>query len=121
MLKGWEGINIAVSNPEQFVRFYSEQLGVPLVFEGHGEYNGAKLAFSRNDPGIIVWNKANNDVSTQGPTEFVFRADDLDKTYEQLKFNGVAIQPPFMADWGGKELRCADPEGNSILILDAEY
>ncbi|EUJ23188.1 glyoxalase/bleomycin resistance/dioxygenase family protein [Listeria grandensis] len=121
MIKGLEGINIAVSNPEQFVRFYSEQLGVPLVFEGHGAYNGAKLAFSREAPGVIVWSKENDDVATQGPTEFVFRSEDLDKTYEMLKFNGVDIQPPFLADWGGKELRCADPEGNSVLILEGAY
>ncbi|AQY52236.1 hypothetical protein PWEIH_07521 [Listeria weihenstephanensis FSL R9-0317] len=121
MINGFEGINIAVENPEQFVRFYSEQLGVPLVFEGHGGYVGAKLAFSRHDPGIIVWSNANDDVATHGLTEFVFRSDDLDKTYEKLKLNGVDIQPPFMADWGGKELRCADPEGNSVLILEGAY
>ncbi|MBA3925648.1 VOC family protein [Listeria rustica] len=121
MIEGFEGINIAVSNPEAFVRFYKEQLGVPLVFEGHGNYIGAKLAFSRHDPGIIVWDRASDDVTTQGPTEFVFRSADLDKTYETLKFNGVDIQPPFLADWGGKELRCADPEGNSILILEGAY
>ncbi|WP_430534729.1 VOC family protein [Listeria rocourtiae] len=121
MIEGFEGINIAVNDPKTFVLFYKDQLGVPLVFEGHGNYVGAKLAFSRNDPGIIVWDKASGDVAVHDLTEFVFRSADLDKTYETLKFNGVDIQPPFLAEWGGKELRCADPEGNSILILEEAY
>lgn len=48
---------------------------------------------------------------------FVFYCDDLDKTYLELKKNGVIVEPPTIAVWGGKELSFLDLDGNKILLL----
>jgi len=47
----------------------------------------------------------------------VFSCDDHDKTYEELREKGGELDPPYIADWGGKELKLKDPDGNTILIL----
>ncbi|EGF6978598.1 hypothetical protein K1Y86_002101 [Listeria monocytogenes] len=50
--------NISTQDPAALVAFYHEKLGIPIVFEGYDNYDGAKLGFSEKAPGIIVWNNS---------------------------------------------------------------
>ncbi len=47
----------------------------------------------------------------------VFEVDDLEETYEKIISQGIAINPPRTADWGGQELTLKDPDGNIIMFL----
>ena len=92
MIKEFSGINISTKDPEMLVKFYNEKLGIPIVKEGFGNYDGAELGFDKDAPVIYIWD-------------------------EELKLNGVELNPPITAEWGGKELKVVDPEGNKLTLL----
>jgi predicted enzyme related to lactoylglutathione lyase len=117
MITKYHGVNISSKNPEQLVKFYNEMLGVPILHKDVDHYDGAELGYIENAPVIIVWDEIRWGISSEGAVNFVFRCDDLDKTYEELKEKGLNIEPPITAVWGGKELPVLDPDGNKVLIL----
>ncbi|HOB92015.1 MAG: VOC family protein [Bacillota bacterium] len=55
--------------------------------------------------------------STAGYITIVLKAEDLQKTYEEIKSKGISIDLPRRADWGGQELVLNDPDGNVVMIL----
>ncbi|MBC1707313.1 VOC family protein [Listeria welshimeri] len=114
--------NISTQNPAALVAFYHEKLGIPVVFEGYDNYDGAKLGFSENAPGIIVWNSGKWGKSSESKVEFVFSCDiNLDEMYKELQAAGVETQEPRVAEWGGRELNLFDPDGNKIMILEPTH
>ncbi|EAG9291704.1 TPA: VOC family protein [Listeria monocytogenes] len=111
--------NISTQDPAALVTFYHEKLGIPIVFEGYDNYDGAKLGFSENAPGIIVWNSSKWGEASESKVEFVFSCDTtLDEMYRELQTAGVETPEPRVAEWGGRELNLFDPDGNKIMILE---
>jgi predicted enzyme related to lactoylglutathione lyase len=108
-------INITASDPAALVEFYTEVMGVPLLEEGFGSYDGAQLGFLKGAPSICIWD---NKWGQYGKPTLVFKCDSLDRTYEELKLKGLEIDPPFTAYWGGRGLTLNDPDGNIILLLE---
>lgn len=121
MLKGFECTNIYTKDTAGLARFYSQQLGIPIQFEGFGNYDGAKIGFNRTEPGIVMWDENKWGKLSQGVVNFVFSCDNLDDTYKELKSRGVGLEPPAIAEWGGREINFKDPEGNNITILEQQY
>jgi len=117
MITKFYGINISSQNPEQLVKFYYEKLGVPILQKDENSYDGAELGFIKGSPVITIWDENRWGKSSEGAVNFVFRCDDLDKTYQELKLKGVNVNPPITAIWGGKELQFLDPDGNKVLLL----
>ncbi|EAE8725251.1 VOC family protein [Listeria monocytogenes] len=111
--------NISTQDPAALVAFYHEKLGIPKVFEGYDNYDGAKLGFSEKAPGIIVWNNSKWGEASESKVEFVFSCDtNLDEMYRELQTAGVETPEPCVAEWGGRELNLLDPDGNKIMILE---
>lgn len=121
MIQNFESISIYTKNPTELVKFYNEKLGLPIQFEGFGNYDGAKIGFSRTEPGIVIWDEIKWGRLSSGSVNFVFSCDSLDKTYEELKSRGVVLEPPIVMEWGGRELNLEDLEGNKITILEQRY
>lgn len=121
MITSFDGINLYSKNPAALAAFYSEVLGIPIPFEGYGEHDGAKIAFERTQPGIIIWNAAKWENLTTGTVNLVFSCGSLDETYEQLKARGLDCQPPSTMEYGGKEMNFRDPDGNGITLLEGGY
>ena len=117
MIKEFKGINISTKDPAELVEFYNEKLGIPILDEGFGNYDGAELGFDRDAPVIYIWDERKWGKSNEGSVNLVFGCDNLDTTYEELKSSGVELDPPITAEWGGKELMVFDPEGNKVLLL----
>jgi len=115
MITKFGGMNISSPEPKKMVEFY-EKIGVPVI-ERDENYDGCTLGFSENEPVIWVWDENKWGKSNKGAVCFVFNADDLTETYEELKAKGVNLEPPKQAVWGGTELYVYDPDGNTILIL----
>lgn len=118
MIKNFSGINISSRNPEALARFYNEKLGVRILGDTSHGYDGVEIGFDINQPIIWIWDEVKWGKSNFGAVTFVFKCDDLNKTYEELKRNGVDLEPPVKAVWGGTELHVKDPDGNHILMLD---
>lgn len=117
MITKFHGINISSQNPELLARFYNEKLGVPILQKDEDSYDGVELGFFEGSPVIIIWDEIKWGKSSEGIVNLVFRCDDLEKTYQELKTKGVNINPPITAVWGGKELPLSDLDGNKILLL----
>jgi catechol 2,3-dioxygenase-like lactoylglutathione lyase family enzyme len=108
---------ISSKNVKKMVDFYHHVLGIPIVFEGYGDYDGVQLGFIKDTPVICIWDE-NKWVPYEGIANFEFRCDSLDQTYQELLSKGLTINPPVQTAWGGREMVLFDPEGNKIMIIE---
>lgn len=120
MIRGYECVNIYTQDVQRLVEFYNLKLGIPIQFEGFGNYDGAKLGFNRTEPGIVIWDKNKWGESNNGNIIFVFSCDNLDKTYTELLERGIELEPPITMGWG-KEMILKDPEGNKLILMEQAY
>jgi predicted enzyme related to lactoylglutathione lyase len=109
-------MNISSKDPKRLVLFYKEILGVKML-EFDENYDGVTFGNEENEPVFWIWDENIWGKSNSGMVTFVFDCDDHDKTYEELRQKGLDLNPPKIAEWGGKELSVKDPDGNIILIL----
>lgn len=117
MIKNYICTSISSKNVKSLVEFYHGILGIPIVFEGYGDYDGVQLGFEKDAPTICIWDENKWD-PYEGTANFVFRCDNLDKTYQELITKKLLIEPPYKAIWGGREIVFFDPEGNKIMLLE---
>ena len=117
-------MNISSKNPEAMVRFYTEVLGIPALENknpeaaaGEANYDGTEIGFDIMQTRIFIWDENKWGKSNTGTVTFVFKCDDIDVTYQNIKEKGVDVAPPISTQYGGKELIPKDPDGNKILIL----
>lgn len=108
-------VNITSKDPKRLAEFY-KTIGVP-VFVQDDDYDGWNLGNPENSGSVCVWDKKWGE-TTAGYITMVFKADNLNKTYEEIKSKGLDIDPPRTADWGGQELVFVDPDGNRVMLLE---
>jgi catechol 2,3-dioxygenase-like lactoylglutathione lyase family enzyme len=108
-----ESFNIPTEDPEAFVKFYRDKLGVPCLFGGFGGYDGAQLGFDKDHPKIIVWD-VNRWNGEKVKVEFAFGCRNLKETANDLKL----VEIDFKLSSDCKEIELRDPNGNKILILE---
>ena len=116
MITKFRGINISSKDPKQLALFYKDKLELTMLGD---DLNFDGVTFGNNEDETVfwIWDENKWGKSTEGAVTLVFDCDDHDKTYQELKEKGVALDPPTTAVWGGKELFVKDPDGNTILIL----
>lgn len=61
--------------------------------------------------------KSDGGKAAGGFCTFVFKVDDLQKTYDEITAKGITIPPIKPTDWGGQEMTFEDPDGNKIILL----
>ena len=118
------GMNISSKNPEAMVRFYTEVLGIPALANKSPDttasgvsYDGTEIGFDPMQTRIFIWDENKWGKSNFGTVTFVFKCEDVDMTYKNIKEKGVDVAPPVLTQYGGKELALKDPDGNKVLIL----
>ena len=116
MIKGFGGLIISSKDPEALAKFYNEKLGIPIL----GKYsdNCIELGFNKNETAVWIGDENKYGKTYDGMLAFVLRCDSIDKTYEELTQKGVQLEPPTVAEYGGKELVCKDLENNAIIVLE---
>jgi catechol 2,3-dioxygenase-like lactoylglutathione lyase family enzyme len=117
MIKSFQCINISSKDIATLVEFYNGKLGIPIISEGYGDYDGIELGFIKDAPVICIWDE-NKWGAYEGKVTLVFKTDGLERTYSELKTKGLNVEPPLVADWGGMEIRMKDPDNNNILLLE---
>lgn len=116
MITSFRGFNISSKDPKRLVLFYRDILGIP-VMEDDENYDGVVFGYIENAPVFWIWDENKWGKSNDGAVCLVFECDDHDGTYNELRERGVALEPPKLAVWGGKELYLSDPDGNTVLLL----
>lgn len=117
MIKSYICTNISSKNVKNLVEFYHNYLEVPIIFNGYGDYDGIQLGFLKDAPTICIWDE-NKWEPYEGIANFTFRCDNLDKTYQELRDKGLKVNPPYKAEWDGREMVFTDPDGNKIFIIE---
>jgi len=108
-----------VSDLEASVRFYRDQLGVPLKFvdRGYAEFVtvGARLGLFDPTGLIDLIGRAR---PAPGPgTEVLFLVDDVDREADRLRESGATIlSGPVDRPWGHRTVHVADPDGHVVEL-----
>ena len=118
MIQEFNGINLFSGDTLRIKRFYHDLLGLSVLSDDLHDFDGAQFRFSDNGPVLFLWDETRRTGPALGPVQLVFRCDNLDRTYAELREKGADVAPPVTTDWGGRELRLRDPDGNEILLLE---
>lgn len=126
-------INITVNDIDESVAFYRDGLGFEVLNDvANGGFHWVTLG-STSQPGVEIVlsvphagrSQADGDalqeLLTKGVLPFlVFRADDIDATFEKLQATGAEVlQEPIEQAWGPKDCAFRDPSGNTVRISQA--
>lgn len=114
MIKNFECINISSKNPKTLADFY-KSVGIP-VFSGNDTCDGCHVG-NEKESYTCLWDENRWGKAAGGFCTFVFKADGLQKTYDEIKAKGITIPPIKSTDWGGQELTFEDPDENKIILL----
>jgi predicted enzyme related to lactoylglutathione lyase len=124
---------IPVHDPEAALAFYRDALGLEVRMDVSSDgYRWVTVGAPDQDLGIVLFqphggrSQSEGDallaLVTQGSLQAaIFRADDLDTTFEKVRASGTAevLQEPTSQPWGARDCAFRDPSGNLVRIAQA--
>ncbi|GAB2462100.1 catechol 2,3-dioxygenase-like lactoylglutathione lyase family enzyme [Conyzicola lurida] len=126
-------INITVNDVDESIAFYADALGLEVRNDvPAGPYRWVTLG-SDAQPGVDIVisvphagrSQADGDALQELLTKgvlpmLIFRADDLDATFERVRASGAEVlQEPIDQPWGPRDCAFRDPSGNTVRITQA--
>ena len=118
---------VPVHDPEAALGFYRDALGLEVRLDVSSEgFRWVTVGAPGQDVDIVLYqphggrSQAEGDalltLVTQGSLQAaIFRADDLDATFEQVRASGAEVPQP----WGDRDCAFRDPSGNLVRIAQA--
>jgi catechol 2,3-dioxygenase-like lactoylglutathione lyase family enzyme len=123
---------ISVQDPEAALRFYRDALGLEVRLDVSNEgFRWITVGAPGQDVGIVLSqphggrSQAEGDallaLVTKGALQAaIFRADDLDATFERVRASDAEVlEEPTDQPWGVRDCALRDPSGNLIRIQQA--
>lgn len=123
---------IPVHDPDAALGFYRDVLGLEVRNDVASEgFRWVTVGTPGHDVDIVLFqphgglSQAEGDalltLVTQGSLQVaIFRADDLDATFEQVRASGAEVlQEPASQPWGARDCAVRDPSGNMVRIAQA--
>jgi catechol 2,3-dioxygenase-like lactoylglutathione lyase family enzyme len=118
-------IRFLVPNVQECFLFYRDILGLEVLHGNEdtpyaefqtGDINIALEPLLANEPAEALHER--HEFSASDRVAIIFRADDVDATYRQLKSRGVVFvkEPHDTPEWGHRVAYFRDPAGNLIEI-----
>ncbi|HET6356847.1 VOC family protein [Streptomyces sp.] len=125
--------HVTVNDPEASLAFYRDALGLEVRNDvASGGFHWITLgSASQPDLEIVLSephagrSQADGDALQELLTKgvlpmIVFRADDLDATFEKVRASGAEVlQEPVDQPWGPRDCAFRDPSGNMVRISQA--
>ena len=123
---------ISVHDPEEALTFYRDALG--LEIRNDVKSNGFRwvtVGSPGQDVDIVLSQPHGGRSQTEGDALLalvtqgsmqaaIFRADDLDATFEKVRASGAEVlQEPTSQPWGATDCAFRDPSGNLVRIAQA--
>jgi len=116
-----KAVRIYVTDWDRALDFYSNTLGMPVVFAGSetgwAEFDTgeAHLAIERVSP-----DDTEGDDLVGRFVSVSLQVDDIQAIYETLRTRGVEfLEPPETQPWGGVLAHFRDPDGNVLTLLSS--
>ena len=118
MIKGVKFASIPVADQDRALEFYTKKLGCRILTDQHfsDEQRWIELGIPGADTSLVLFtpDEHKDRIGTFG--HVAFWADDVKKTYEDLKAKGVEFMgEPQTAEWGSSAI-FQDSEGNKFVI-----
>jgi len=123
---------IPVHDPDAALGFYRDALGLEVKQDVASDgFRWVTVGSPRQDVDIVLFqphgglSPAEGDalltLVTQGSLQAaIFRADDLDATFEKVRASGAEVlQEPASRPWGARDCAFRDPSGNVVRIAQA--
>ncbi|MWV48248.1 VOC family protein [Rathayibacter sp. VKM Ac-2803] len=126
-------VNITVTDVDESIAFYGDALGLDVVMDvANGGFRWVTLG-SDAQPGLGLTlsvphagrSQADGDALQELLTKgvlpmLVFRASDLDATFESVRASGAEVlQEPIEQSWGPRDCAFRDPSGNMVRVSQA--
>ncbi|MFC4223622.1 VOC family protein [Lysinibacter cavernae] len=122
--------NVTVNNVDEAIAFYRDGLGLDVrndvangefrwVTLGSPDQTGTEIVISEPHAGRSQADgDALQELLLKGQLPMlVFRTDDLDATFEQVRATGAEVlQEPVVQPWGPRDCAFRDPSGNMVRI-----
>jgi predicted enzyme related to lactoylglutathione lyase len=110
-------IHVSVRDVDRSVAFYRDVLGVPFLFQVHGQ---PMAFFASGDVRLYLGTPESADFTTK--VALYFKVDDIDAEYARLNEEGVAFhgEPHVVHRDGRTELWMAnfqDPDGHHLVLM----
>ena len=123
---------IPVHDVDEALGFYRDALGLEVRNDvAAGEFRWVTVGAAGQDVDVVLSHphagrsQAEGDallaLVTKGSLQAaIFRADDLDATFEQVRASGAEVlQEPVSQPWGARDCAFRDPSGNLVRIAQA--
>jgi catechol 2,3-dioxygenase-like lactoylglutathione lyase family enzyme len=123
---------ISVHDPDAALGFYRDALGLEVLMDVESDgFRWVTVGAPGQDVSIVLSqphggrSQAEGDallaLVTQGSLQAaIFRADDLDETFEKVRASGAEVlQEPVSQPWGARDCAFRDPSGNLVRIAQA--
>ncbi len=118
MIKGIKFVGIPVRDQSRALAFYTDKLGFAVATDqpmGEGK-RWLELRIPGADTRISLFTPPGHEERVGTFQNLSLWADDVERTYEELKAKGVEfLAPPKKESWG-TSLILKDPDGNQIHI-----
>ncbi len=124
--------NITVNDVDEAIAFYRDGLGLVVRNDvASGGFRWVTVGAPGQDVDIVlsqphggrspVEGDALLSLVTKGSLQAaIFRADDLDTTFEKVRASGAEVlQEPASQPWGDRDCAFRDPSGNLVRIAQA--
>ena len=123
---------IPVHDPDVALGFYRDALGLEVSNDVASDgFRWVTVGSPEQDVDIVLFqphgglSEAEGDallsLVTKGSLQVaIFRADDLDSTFEKVRASGAEVlQEPASQPWGARDCAFRDPSGNLVRIAQA--
>jgi predicted enzyme related to lactoylglutathione lyase len=128
MITKGSAVNIYVTDQDRALAFYRDVLGFEVVMdtpmgdmgpEGHADMRWIAVKPAGAETQFILYTPPGMESRVGGFSNLMFEADDIQKTYEDLKGKGVEFtEEPAEQGWGWWA-QFKDPDGNEFGLSQA--
>jgi catechol 2,3-dioxygenase-like lactoylglutathione lyase family enzyme len=117
MIKGIKFVGIPVSDQDRALAFYTEKLGFQVATDQPlGSQRWIELRIPGADTRVTLFTPPGHEKLVGSFLNLSLVADDVEKTYQELKAKGVEFrEPPKKEEWG-TSLMLKDSEGNQLHV-----
>jgi catechol 2,3-dioxygenase-like lactoylglutathione lyase family enzyme len=118
MIRGVKFVAIAVRDQDAALEFYTAKLGFRVVTDQPFDdaQRWIELAVGRGDTKVVLFTMDGYQDRIGGPSNVTFVAEDVERSYAELRDRGVEfVQPPAKADWGTAAI-FRDQDGNQFVL-----